>query len=81
MSVPHPNQSQHLTKPTRPIVDVRVVNNGSIVLFHLNTSEASNWVEENVSKEAQYFGNALVVEPRYVADLVAGMRHDGLEVR
>ena len=65
----------------RPATDVHVVNHHSIVLFHLNTPEASRWVEENVTHEAQFFGTALVVEPRYVAALVAGMREDGLEVR
>jgi len=64
-----------------PAVDVHIVNHGSIVLFHLNTPEASAWVEENVTREAQFFGTALVVEPRYVAALVAGMREAGLEVR
>jgi hypothetical protein len=43
-------------------------------------AKASAWVEDNVAGEAQFFGNALVVEPRYVADLVAGMREAGLEV-
>jgi hypothetical protein len=57
------------------------VNHHSIVLFHLNTPEASQWVEENVAGEAQYFGMALVVEPRYVADLIHGMHEAGLEVR
>ena len=64
----------------RSTADVQVVNHGSILLFHLNTREASAWVEENVAGEAQFFGTALVVEPRYVAALVAGMREEGLEV-
>ena len=60
----------------------RILEQNAIVLFHLNTPEASQWVEENVTAEAQFFGTALVVEPRYVAALVAGMREDGLyEVR
>jgi hypothetical protein len=50
-------------------------------LFHLTTPEASAWVEENVTAEAQFFGTALVVEPRYVADLIHGMHEAGLEVR
>jgi len=61
--------------------DVHIVNHGSIVLFHLNTAEAAQWVKENVTKEAQYFGTALVVEPRYVEALIVGMAGDGLEVR
>ena len=64
------NRSQVPAEP-RCFADVHVVNHHSIVLFHLNTTEASAWVEENVTREAQFFGMALVVEPRYVAALVA----------
>jgi hypothetical protein len=77
----HSNQPQHSTDPDGSTVDVHVINHGSIILFHLNTPEASAWVEGNVTAEAQFFGTALVVEPRYVVDLVAGMREAGLEVR
>jgi hypothetical protein len=75
------NQSQHHNGRRRPDADVHVVNHHSIVLFHLTTPEASAWVEENVAGEAQFFGMALVVEPRYVADLIHGMHEAGLEVR
>jgi hypothetical protein len=81
MSIHHSNKSQRHIEPSRSTADVHAVNHHSIVLFHLNTREASAWVEENVASEAQFFGTALVVEPRYVAALVAGMREDGLEVR
>ncbi len=66
---------------SKNVHDVRIVNHGCIILFHLNTPDAAQWVEENVTKAAQYFGTALVVEPRYVEALVAGMRGDRLEVR
>ena len=74
------NRFQHPAEPRRS-ADVHVFNHHSIVLFHLNTPEASAWVEENVCGEAQFFGTALVVEPRYVSALLAGMREAGLEVR
>jgi hypothetical protein len=61
--------------------DVTVDNHGSIVLFHLHTDAARAWVSEHVSDEAQFFGGALVVEPRYVENLIEGMTSDGLEVR
>ncbi len=60
--------------------DVWVINHGSIALLYLNRRAAREWVAANVSDEAQFFGGALVVEPRYVADIIAGMRADGLEV-
>ena len=75
------NRFQHPAEPSRSTADVHIANHHSIVLFHINTPEASAWVEEKVAGEAQFFGTALVVEPRYVAALIAGMREDGLEVR
>jgi hypothetical protein len=81
MSVHHSNRSQGHIEPSRSTPDVHIVNHHSIVLFHLNTPVASAWVEEHVSDEAQFFGMALVVEPRYVADLIHGMHEAGLEVR
>jgi hypothetical protein len=81
MSIHRSNRSQGHIGATASIADVHIVHHHSIVLFHLNTPEASQWVEENVAGEAQFFGTGLVVEPRYVAALVAGMREAGLEVR
>ena len=81
MSVARSNRSQHHHNGRRrPTADVHIINHHSIVLFHLNTREASAWVEENVCGEAQFFGTALVVESRYVATLIAGMREAGLAV-
>src|SRR5215831_9029951 len=81
MSIHRSNRSQRHIEPSRSTADVHVVNHHTIVLFQLNTPEASAWVEENVCGEAQFFGTALVVEPRYVANLIAGMRESRLEVR
>jgi hypothetical protein len=75
------NRSQDHHRPKQPAVDVHIVNHHSVILCYLYTPEASAWVEENVTAEAQFFGTALVVEPRYGADLIAGMRENGLEVR
>ncbi len=60
--------------------DVTIQNEGSICLAHLNTDAAREWVSENVSDESQYFGQALVVEPRYLDNLIAGMCESGLTV-
>src|SRR5262249_42342760 len=80
MSVHRSNRSQGHIEATASTADVHVVDHHSIVLFQLNTREASAWIEENVAGEAQFFGTALVVEPRYVPALLAGMRESGLEV-
>lgn len=63
---------------TRP--DVSIENHGSMILFRLLTPEATNFVDENVSQDAQFFGNALAVEPRYAQDLAQGMIDAGLAV-
>ena len=61
--------------------DVRVENHGSIYLFHLQSTAAEAWVDENVSSESTMFGGALVVEHRYAYQLVEGMIDDGLTVQ
>jgi len=63
------------------IIDATVSDQGSIFLVTPLTSDAKEWIEQNVSEDHQFFGNALVVEHRYIAGLVAGMRGDGLEVQ
>jgi len=61
--------------------DVTVENHGTVFLFNLLTDAARAWVEENVPDDAQYFGGALAVEPRYARDLAQGMIDDGMTVR
>ncbi len=59
--------------------DVRVENEGTIVLVRPLTTEARAWIDENVQTEPwQWFGGGLAVEPRYAHDLVEGMQADGL---
>jgi hypothetical protein len=41
---------------------------------------ARDWIAENVSDDAQWFGGALMVEHRYASDLAEGMAGDGLEL-
>jgi hypothetical protein len=60
--------------------DVTIQVEGSITLLHLNTPTAEDWVDENISDERTTWGDALVVEHRFVAPVLAGMRNDGLEV-
>ncbi len=58
--------------------DISIENHGTIFLFRLNTPAAAEWVSENVQSDAQFFGDALVVEHRYAQDLAAGMSEAGL---
>ena len=63
------------------MADVKIENHGSLVLLRPLTEAASDWLDENISEDAQHFGGAVVVEPRYVEAIVEGMQNDGLEVR
>ncbi len=60
--------------------DISIENHGTIFLFRLNTQAATEWVEEHVQSDAQFFGDALVVEHRYARDLAMAAVADGLAV-
>jgi hypothetical protein len=61
-------------------VDVVIAGGGSLYLFHLRSAASRRWVEQNVSKERQFLGNALAVEHRFASDLAEVMEIDGLRV-
>jgi hypothetical protein len=76
------------SSPTRPEPnlqpppDILVENHGSIFLLRPTSSIGQSWLQENViGEETQLFGNAVVCEPRFVADIVFGARGEGLVIR
>jgi hypothetical protein len=61
--------------------DFFVANHGSIVILHALTVVAREWVDENLPSDALTWGvDGTVVEPRYIGDIVEGIRAAGLEV-
>lgn len=60
--------------------DVTVDDEGSIVLVTPRSAAAREWLAAYLPDDATWFGGAVVVEPRYVADIVDGMRAAGLRV-
>ena len=60
--------------------DFCVENHGSIFLLRPLSLSADLWVKDHIPEDAQYFGNAVVVEHRYISDIVDGIRNDGLAV-
>ena len=60
--------------------DVLVRNEGTIFLFQPLTSAATQWIDQNVQPNAQWFAKALVVEHRYADELALAMREAGLVV-
>ncbi len=62
------------------MADITIQNEGSIFLVHPHTDDANAWIDEHIPKDAQFHGDAVVVEHRYIEDIVNGMVMDGLEV-
>lgn len=60
--------------------DIRVQDEGTIVLLHPLTDRGREWINTQVQADAQYLGRALAVERRYVQDILEGMAAEGLEI-
>jgi hypothetical protein len=61
--------------------DYIVENHGSILLVVPQTTDARDNLKANAQEGAQFFGRALVVEPRYGAGLVAQLQDEGWTVQ
>jgi hypothetical protein len=66
------------TSPTRP--DFICENHSSIFLLRPVSPAAFNWIEEHLPADRLTFGNAAVIEPRYVWAILNGLQEDGLTV-
>jgi hypothetical protein len=60
-------------------IDLVVRDEGTIWLFTPLTSAASEFLSKHIQPDAQYFGDSLVVEHRYVEDLLHGLGEHGLK--
>lgn len=63
--------------------DFVIENHGSICFLRPMTRAARAWVEEHIGDSGfqPYFPARVVVEPRFIADIVQGIHEDGLAVR
>jgi hypothetical protein len=65
--------------------DIGIENHGSLVLLRPYRRRARLWLREDVDTNGRWWGppsaSALVVEPRYVADIVAGAVEAGFRVQ
>jgi hypothetical protein len=62
------------------MVDLKVENHGSIFLLRSMTEIGRDWLTEHIPDDATTWGGAIVVEHRFIADIVAGAQADGLNV-
>lgn len=60
--------------------DIKVENHGSIFLLCPRSEPGRDWLREHTYADALTWAGAVVVEPRYVEDIVRGAQDDGLEV-
>ncbi len=63
-----------------PTVDFICENHGSIFLLRPVSPASVAWIEEHLPSDRITFGNAIVVEPRYVWAILVGIQDDGLAV-
>ena len=73
-----------IQKSLRTKLDFRLENHGSLFLLHPLNSTAKGWMAEHLpmdNPETQFWGDAIVIEPRYVAPIVDGIIGDGLVLR
>ena len=65
-----------------PAPDFELQNHGSIFLLVPQTLSARAWIDDHIGKDNGYQPHypTVVVEHRYIADIVAGIQDDGLAV-
>jgi hypothetical protein len=63
-----------------PTPDFLCENHGSIFLLRPISPAGFAWIEEHLPPDRITFGNAVVVEPRYVWAILVGLQDDGLVV-
>ena len=68
------------TSPTEIRPDFRCEIHGSLFLLFPLSQSAQSWVEEHLPTDAQWFGNAVVIEHRYIWAILEGIQNDGLAV-
>ena len=61
--------------------DLLVHGHGSIYLLRAVSRRGRRWVDEHVSDDRQEWAGAIVVEYRFIGDVVRGAIDDGLLVR
>ena len=77
----NPEWTFEVRKVAAPAPDFTVDNHGSVVILNAHTDAARQWRDEHLPSDAMTWGrDGIVVEPRYIGDIVAGIRAAGMEV-
>ena len=60
------------------VTDLTVTNHGSILLLSGNTEAGHAWLDAHIPEDHQTWCNDIVIEPRYIEDIINGAAQDGL---
>ena len=63
-----------------PEPDFICQNHGSLFLLFPRSAPAKTWVQAHLQPDHLTFGNGVVIEPRFVWSILAGLLDDGLTV-
>jgi hypothetical protein len=75
------NQMENQTGTPVSQVDFLLEDHGSIFLLSPQTDSACTWIDKHISREGfQPYWPVVVIEHRYISDIVEGIQNDGLVV-
>ncbi len=60
--------------------DITVIDQGSIFLLKPESEKGKAWVTEHIDPDAMTCGNSIVVEHRFINDIIDGFTADGLKL-
>lgn len=63
--------------------DFRVQDEGTIVILHPCNDAAGAWISDHLydGQETQWWGGGIVIERRYVQNILDGITQDGLTIQ
>ena len=63
-------------------IDLKIYGGGSVFVLIPVSMKGSAWITQNISSEGYQpdYPNRIIIEHRYINDIVSGARADGLEV-
>ena len=62
------------------MADFTFANHGSITLLTPVSKAALDWCDAHIAEDRQVWGNAIAVEPRYVAPIVEEILAEGMTI-
>lgn len=70
--------SQSVVPQQPSVIDFEVQNHSSIFLLCPLTDAAIEWIERYLPEDVMTFGRGVVVEHRFISDIVRGIQDAGL---